>query len=174
MQENNFNWISFILRWFLAFCGFKAIFYILPAILCIVVYLGGLLGIFEQGKPKKEPLGVCIPDHAAKKRPKGPKEEETELRATESEITESSQKGFVVEGIFHVLDSLMVQGTANGVSIKKRMVTDLGGTKLTVVDILMGQKKVGSLNSGDSGALFLKANNKGKNPFLRTGDVLKF
>jgi len=130
--------------------------------------LGSLLGIFEHGGKKKD-LGICIPDHAAKKRHDEPKEEETE-----PEITESPQKGFVVEGIFHVLDSLMVQGTANGVSIKKRMATDFGGAKLTVVDIQMGQKKVGSLNSGDSGALFLKANNKGKNPFLRTGDVLKF
>jgi len=118
--------------------------------------------LFQKEQKKKHNLGVCIPDSSKSRR-----------RVQEKEPEISTEKGFVVSGLFHVQDSLMVKGTAWLGNIKKKDKTTFGGIKLAVRDIQVENKDAEMILQGQNGALFLKAV-KGKFPNIKIGDTLEF
>jgi len=123
------------------------------------IAVGLLQQIFQADERKKHNLGVCIPDSS--KRDAG--EEETGV---------GCQQGFIVTGIFHVHDSLMVKGKACK-TIKKNGKVKFHGKTLIVRDVQSGEKNSDCLAVGETGALFLKTE-KGKHPIIKIGDVLEF
>ena len=133
----------------------------------------GILGsLFKKRGEEKEKLGVCIPDATkAKKLEKAETEKDPFPQAITEEETLPT-KGFLITGIFHVQDVLMVQGIA-GQKIRKKDKAKFGGATLVVKDIQANKESAGSIGQGQKGALFLRAE-KGRFPMLRQGDELEF
>ncbi|MFA4855487.1 MAG: hypothetical protein WC634_02785 [archaeon] len=133
----------------------------------------GILGsLFKKQGEEKEKLGVCIPNASkTKMQEKAEAEEEPFPQAAEEEELLPA-KGFLVTGIFHVQNVLMVQGTA-GCKIKKKDKTKFGGATLVVKDVQVAKQSAGSIQPGQKGALFLRAEN-GKFPIIKQGDELEF
>ena len=131
--------------------------------------LDGLLSSILS-REKKRPLGVCIPDSTKTKIEAEQLQREKE--EAERKTHEFFGTGFAVSGIFHFHDSLMVQGTAFGVKIRKNDKILLQGIRLIVKDVQVENKSAGSINPGQKGALFIKAE-KGHFPIIRIGDVLE-
>ncbi len=123
--------------------------------------MGLLQQLWQKSEGKRHSLGICIPDASRGKR---------EARVKEEAI--AGGRGFIVLGIFHVHDSLMVQGEAYA-TIRKKDKVGLKGKKLVVHDIQVEGKSTGLIKEGQMGALFLKAE-KGKQPIIRIGDTLLF
>lgn len=98
------------------------------------------------------------------------KEEQFPQAMEEEELLPT--KGFLVTGIFHVQDVLMVQGIA-GCKIKKKDRAKFGGATLIVKDVQVAKQSAGSIQPGQKGALFLRAE-KGRFPALRQGDEIEF
>ena len=115
--------------------------------------------LFQKEK-KRHDLGVCIPDASRAKK---------ELKA--EQIVPTSHC-FLVTGIFHVHDSLMVKGMAGG-SIRKKDKAKFNSQKFEVEGIQIENKETDSIEEGQKGALFLKAS-KGKLPNIKIGDELEF
>lgn len=131
-----------------------------------------LQGLFERDR-KKHSLGICIPE--ATKR-KTMEESLHKRKMVRGEIGTGSTPGsgsFQVTGIFHVHESLMVQGIVVEGAISKKGSTSFGGVKLKVIDLQLGGKSPGMLQEDDEGAIFFKAE-KGKHPMLKVGDIIEF
>ena len=122
--------------------------------------MGFLKQLLPKKQEKKHTLGVCIPDASKKK-----------IQEKANELP--TGYGFVVSGIFHVQDSLMVQGTATCGTIKIKDKAKIGESKLVVKSIQVEGKDAKKLEHGQRGALFLIAE-KGKAPIIKAGDVLEF
>lgn len=131
----------------------------------MVDLLSGILN-----REKKKPLGICIPETAKTKIEAEQIQREKEEK--EKKASEIFGAGFFVEGIFHFHDSLMVQGTAAGIRVKKNDRILLQGIRLIVKDVQVENRSAGSINPGQKGALFLKAE-KGHFPIIRIGDLLE-
>ncbi len=123
--------------------------------------MGLLQQLWQKSESKKHSLGICIPDASKSKREAIVKEEGI-----------AAGRGFIVLGIFHVHDSLMVQGEA-WATIRKKDNVRLKGKKIAVHDIQVEGKSTGLIKEGQMGALFLKSEN-GKQPIIRIGDTLLF
>ena len=115
--------------------------------------------LFQKDK-KKHDLGVCIPDASRAKK---------ELMA--DEIVPASHS-FVVSGLFHVHDSLMVKGMSGG-TIRKKNKAKFNGKSFEVKSIQIENRETDLIEEGQKGALFLKAR-KGKLPNIKIGDELEF
>ena len=115
--------------------------------------------VFKKEEEKKHTLGVCIPDKSKEKMAQ--KEEQVDGR------------GFLVSGIFHVHDSIMVQGKAVYGSVKINDRLSLANTSLLVKDIQVERKDVELLEEEQTGALFLTTDD-GKAPIIKAGDLLEF
>ena len=115
---------------------------------------------WQKSESKRHSLGICIPDASRNKR---------EARAEE---VVAGGRGFNVSGIFHVHDSLMLQGTAFG-SIKKKDKAKFKGKILVVEEVQVGNETTDLIDDRKKGALFLKPE-KGKFPVIRIGDTLEF
>jgi len=115
--------------------------------------------LFQKEK-KKHDLGVCIPNASRARR-----------GFAAEEIVPTSHC-FVVSGIFHVHDSLMVKGMAGG-SIREKNKAKFGGKKFEVKGIQIENRETDLIEEGQKGALFLKAS-KGKFPNIKIGDELEF
>ncbi len=124
-------------------------------------YVDLLNKILPKKQPKEHTLGVCIPD--ASKRNIAKKAEEQQ----------PSGYGFLVSGIFHVQDSIMIKGTALSGTIKQNDKTSFNGLNFEVESIQLDNKDVESLENGQKGALFLKPKD-GKFPIIKAGDMLEF
>ncbi len=144
------------------FGGGKSIYNILQENIVKVFLVGFLKGVFGKEEKKKHNLGVCIPDASRKKR-----------RAKDEAGPEAKDKAFRVSGIFHVHESLMVQGHAIGATIKPKDKIRLGEAELVVTDVQINKASTERLEPGEQGALFLRSL-KGKFPIIRIGDVLEF
>ena len=123
--------------------------------------MGLLKSVLHSEQEKKHSLGVCIPDSRKEKA----KDE------TGQPLREGSS--FTVSGIFHVQDSLMLQGTMSGGVAKKKDKISFGQAKLVIKDLQVGNRSVETITPGETGAMFLKPE-KGKFPIIRIGDVLEF
>jgi hypothetical protein len=128
--------------------------------------MGFLQGLLNPEPQKKQP-GVCIPDAAAKKARKKAKEEEE--RQPPEPVIEGS--GFVVSGLFHIQDTVMIQGTAHGRAVRAKSEGTIKGKKVRVKEILMGSAAVKELQPGQHGALFVSAKEL---PIIKSGDLIKF
>lgn len=117
-----------------------------------------LLEKFFKKEEKKHNLGVCIPDKA-----KGKKAEAEEA---------PEGRGFAVSGVFHVHDSIMVQGTPAAGTIRVNDKLCIAGQELKVRDIQVGRKDTEAIEEGQQGALFLVS--EGKAPIIKAGDLLEF
>jgi len=123
----------------------------------------GIIGrLFEKEEKKKHSLGVCIPD--AGKRKKGSVEEEEMPRPG---------RAFLVKGIFHVQDSIMLQGRPLGGSLEKGAKVEAQGLKFSVKDVQVDGKSVDKMGEGQKGALFLKPEDSAF-PIIKIGDLLEF
>ena len=134
-----------------------------------ILFWGNVFGVKRLGflskalgREKKHSLGVCIPDSRKEK-----------VEETVEEQKQFEGKAFEVTGIFHVQESLMVQGKALGGAIRKKDSVSIGGAKFIVKDIQTSKGSVDSISEGEKGALFLKAKT-GKFGIIRTGDILEF
>ncbi len=132
-----------------------------------------LQGLFEKER-KKHNLGICIPEASKRKAMEERLQRKKMVRGEIGSSPNVARGGsFQVTGIFHVHESLMLQGVVLEGSINKKDVTSFQGVKLRVTDIQAGRKSSISLQEDGQGAIFLKAE-KGKFPIIRSGDVLLF
>ncbi len=115
--------------------------------------------LFQKEK-KKHDLGVCIPDASRARK---------ELRAEEVVPTSHS---FIVSGIFHVHDSLMIKGMSGG-TIRKKDKAKFNSQKFEVKGIQIENRETDLIEEGQKGALFLNTS-KGKLPNIKIGDELEF
>lgn len=115
--------------------------------------------IFQKEK-KKHDLGVCIPDANRRKK---------ELKA---EKVIPASHSFIVSGLFHVHDSLMIKGMSGG-TIRKKDKAKFNSQKFEVTGIQIENKETDLIEKGQTGALFLDTS-KGKIPNIKIGDELEF
>ena len=150
------------------------------------------MGIFGKmlGKEKEKrsllpvaekELGVCIPEA----RRKIMEQEEREKRIEEGKASAEHQQvrrvvvpsfrdekpRMVVEGIFAVIDTLMVKGTVASGKIQKRQHIKIGKKKFVVKDLQFEGRSAPRLLEGQSGAVFF---DKAKGLTLKAGTVLEF
>ncbi len=115
--------------------------------------------IFQKEK-KRHDLGVCIPDASRARK---------ELRA--DEVIPASHS-FIVSGLFHVHDSLMIKGMSGG-TIRKKDKATFNSQKFEVKGIQIENKETDLIEEGQKGVLFLDAS-KGKLPNIKIGDEFEF
>ncbi|MDP2974257.1 MAG: hypothetical protein Q8N60_04355 [Candidatus Diapherotrites archaeon] len=128
--------------------------------------------LFE--KDKKRGLGVCIPEASKRKAMETELKENKKVKDEIVTIVETHMgNAFQVTGVFHVQDSLMLQGfVASGV-ISKKAKTKMQEAQLRVIDLQSGSKSPNAMVKGEHGAIFVRAE-KGRFPMIKVGDMLEF
>ena len=126
-------------------------------------------------------LGVCIPEarqkilleEAQQKQQEEKKQVLIEQKAKEQELPwfTDEKPRFVVEGIFAVIDTLMVKGRVASGKIEKGMVFTSGKKKFKVKDMQFEGRSTPHLLQGQQGAIFF---NKAKGLTLKAGKILQF
>ncbi len=128
--------------------------------------------LFE--KDKKRSLGVCIPEASKRKAMETELKEKKKVKDEIVTIVETHMgNAFQVTGVFHVQDSLMLQGfVASGV-ISKKAKTKVREMQLRIIDLQSGSKSPHAMVKGEHGAIFVHAE-KGRFPMIKVGDMLEF
>lgn len=136
-----------------------------------------------EGQPQKDEkgLGVCIPEARRKIMEKEALEEwlgkEREARIEQRQRTEQlpefvdEKPRLVAEGIFAVIDTLMVKGRVASGRIEKGMAIKIDGKKFRVKDLQFQGRSAPHLLKGQSGAVFF---DKAKGLTFKAGMVLEF
>jgi len=129
--------------------------------------------IFQRER-KAHSLGVCIPEAGKRKAMEAQLRRKKKVRDEIGSAEGFEASGaFEVTGIFHVYDSLMLQGTVLYGAINKKSATTFRGIKLRVIDLQTTGKTPTTFVEGEQGAIFLRAE-KGKYPIIKSGDVIEF
>ncbi len=128
--------------------------------------------LFE--KDKKRSLGVCIPEASKRKAMEVELKEKKKVKDEIVTIAETPMMGnaFQVTGVFHVQDSLMLQGIVASGVISKKAKTKVQATQLRIIDLQLGSKSPNAMVKGEHGAIFVRA--EGRFPMIKVGDLLEF
>lgn len=138
----------------------------------------GLLNIFAEKKENKN-IGVCIPEHRAKKL----EEQETKgphitsgtpiknANTTTKELLISKEGQFRVTGAYRVLDTLMLSGIVEEGIIRKRMTAEYNGKNIKVSEVRHGNEEKEQLMGGQEGTIFVTAKIL---PMVNTGEIISF
>jgi hypothetical protein len=137
-----------------------------------------LLNIFEEKKEKKD-IGVCIPEHRAKKlreqEMKGPHiTSGTPIKNANNQTKEllvSKEGHFRVTGSYRVLDTLMLSGVVEEGIIRKRMSAEYNGKTIKVSEVRHGNEEKEQLIGGQEGTIFVSSKIL---PMVNTGEIIDF
>ncbi len=126
-------------------------------------------------------LGVCIPEARRRIMEKEAAERQREAKIAENEQERAKaialpeffdeKPRMTVEGIFAVVDTLMVKGTVASGRIQKGLHVKIGKKKFRVKDLQFEGRSVPHLLRGQSGAVFF---DKAKGLTLKAGMALEF
>ena len=135
----------------------------------------------EAVEQQEKVLGVCIPEAHKKimeQEAEERKQEEEKKTKLEERMRVLELPGFadekprlVVDGIFAVVDTLMIKGRVASGKIEKGMTIGIDKKKFKVKDLQFQGRSVPHLLKGQQGAVFF---GKGKGLTFKAGAVLEF
>lgn len=142
------------------------------------------MGFSLFGKTQKRPKEVCIPEarkkiiqeEAEQKLQEERKKKRAErvietIEEQELPVFEDSQPRFLIEGLFAVAETLMLNGTVVSGKITKSSKLKSNESEYPVKDIQFQGKTVGTLVTGQHGAIFFE---KARGLYFKKGDIALF
>jgi hypothetical protein len=142
------------------------------------------VGFWDFGKKQPDPEKVCIPEARQKieKEEAEKKRAEEERKALELARIKSTlppemptfndnKPRLYIEGIFSVVDTLMVKGTVASGKITKQNKIKIKKKIFKVKDLQFKGRSVGSITMGQKGAVFF---DKAKGLSFKTEDIITF
>ena len=148
----------------------------------------GLLKILTQKEEKKAP-GICIPEHRAKKISEQEKLSEklkeqkphitagtplknaNKAKNAAEDLLNKKEGQFFVTGSYRVLDTLMLSGTVEEGTIRKRMISEINGKQIKVSEVRYSNEVVEQLIGGQEGTIFVTSKII---PIINSGEILEF
>ena len=124
-------------------------------------------------KEEKKSLGVCIPDHRKEiiKEAASKKFSNSNSNNPTKDLLITKSGLFRVNGSYRVMDTLMLSGTVEEGTIRKRMKSIKDGKTINVTEVRRGNELVENLCEGEEGTIFVSSK---LTPIIGYEDILSF